>query len=162
MVAPARELALAQGIAGVPQRRVVVEDRVGHPLRRLLRAHRLQQVLLAPGGRQMLLRQRGGEVRVQIDDGNPALHYKPCADITLESVASTYGGKTLAMILTGMGADGREGVRKLKQRGAMVWTQDEASCVIYGMPAAVEEAGLSDQVLPLRELGPALVEAAGA
>ena len=55
-----------------------------------------------------------------------------------------------------MGADGREGARLLKQGGATVWTQDEASCVIYGMPAAVVEAGLSDRVLPLSEIGPTL------
>jgi two-component system chemotaxis response regulator CheB len=119
------------------------------------------QVLIAPGGRQMTLQQVNGEVKVVIADGNPALHYKPCADITFASAASIYGSKTLALVLTGMGADGREGARSLKQQGATVWSQDEASCVIYGMPMAVAEAGLSDQVLSLRDIGPALVQAGG-
>ena len=119
------------------------------------------QVLLAPGGRQMTVQQRNGKVQVTISDGNPALHYKPCADVTFESVAAVFGGKTLAMVLTGMGADGREGARALKQHGGLIWTQDEASSVIYGMPMAVAEAGLSDQVLSLREIGPALAQVGG-
>ena len=72
-----------------------------------------------------------------------------------------YGGKALALVLTGMGADGREGTRTLKKQGATVWSQDEASSVIYGMPMAVAEAGLSDQVLSLRDIGPVLVKTAG-
>ena len=119
------------------------------------------QVLIAPGGRQLNLRQAGGEVRVVISEGDAALHYKPCADITFSSVASVYGGKTLALVLTGMGSDGREGARELKKQGATIWSQDEASSVIYGMPMAVAEAGLSDQVLSLRDIGESLVQAAG-
>jgi two-component system chemotaxis response regulator CheB len=119
------------------------------------------QVWIAPGGRQMTFAQQGGEVQVCIGDGDVSLHYKPCADISFASVASVYGGKVLALVLTGMGADGREGARILKQQGATVWSQDEASSVIYGMPMAVAEAGLSDQVLSLHDIGPALVQAAG-
>ncbi len=119
------------------------------------------EVLIAPGGRQMTFRQAGGAVQVMISDGDAGLHYKPCADVTFDSVASVYGGKTLALVLTGMGADGREGARTLKKRGATVWSQDEASSVIYGMPMAVAEAGLCDQVLSLRDIGPTLVKAAG-
>jgi two-component system chemotaxis response regulator CheB len=119
------------------------------------------EVLIAPGGRQMTFVQQGGEVHVCIGDGDPSLHYKPCADISFASLASVYGGKVLALVLTGMGADGREGARILKQQGATIWSQDEASSVIYGMPMAVAEAGLSDQVLSLRDIGSALVQAAG-
>jgi len=72
-----------------------------------------------------------------------------------------FGGKALALVLTGMGADGREGARVLKQKGAAIWAQDEESSVIYGMPMAIAEAGLSDQVLSLRDIGPALVQTAG-
>ena len=111
---------------------------------------------LAPGGRQMTLQQRLGQVKVHIEDGDPALHYKPCADLTFGSVANVYGGKVQAVVLTGMGADGREGARALKKAGASVWAQDEATCVIYGMPQAVVEAGITDQVLGLSEIGPAL------
>jgi two-component system chemotaxis response regulator CheB len=119
------------------------------------------EVLIAPGGRQMTFKQTGGAVQVVISDGDAGLHYKPCADVTFDSVASVYGGKTLALVLTGMGADGREGARTLKKQGAIVWSQDEVSSVIYGMPMAVAEAGLSDQVLSLRDIGPTLVKAAG-
>ena len=119
------------------------------------------EVLIAPGGRQMTFRQTGGEVQVVISDGDPGLHYKPCADICFDSIASVYGGKVLTLVLTGMGADGREGTRALKQLGATVWSQDEDSSVIYGMPMAVAEAGLSDQVLALNDIGPALARAGG-
>jgi two-component system chemotaxis response regulator CheB len=119
------------------------------------------QVLIAPGGKQMSFLQQGGEVQVQISDGDARLHYKPCADITFGSIARVYGAKALALVLTGMGADGREGARALKKQGATVWSQDEASSVIYGMPMAVAEAGLSDQVLSLRDIGPTLIEVAG-
>lgn len=122
---------------------------------------RAGQVLIAPGGRQMTFSQSGGEVRASISNGDRNLHYKPCADVTFDSVASIYGGKVLALVLTGMGADGREGARTLKKQGATVWSQDEASSVIYGMPQAVAEAGLSDQVLSLRDIGPTLVEVVG-
>jgi two-component system chemotaxis response regulator CheB len=119
------------------------------------------QVLIAPGGRQMTFKQQAGEVQVHISDGDPGQHYKPCADISFDSIAAIYGAKTLALVLTGMGADGREGARTLKQQGATVWSQDENSSVIYGMPMAVAEAGLSDQVLSLRDIGPSLVQVAG-
>lgn len=114
-------------------------------------------VLLAPGGRQMMVEQRGGLVRARVIDGDPSMHYRPSVDITFASVAKTYAGKALAVVLTGMGADGREGARLLKQGGATVWAQDEQSCVIYGMPAAVVEAGLADRVLALNDIGPTLV-----
>ena len=113
-------------------------------------------VLLAPGGRQMMVEQRGGLVRARVIDGDPNMHYRPSVDITFASVAKAYAGKALALVLTGMGADGREGARLLKQGGATVWAQDEQSCVIYGMPAAVVDAGLADRVLALSDIGPTL------
>jgi len=119
------------------------------------------RVLIAPGGRQMTFKQQAGEVLVQIGDGDPGQHYKPCADISFDSIAEIYGAKTLALVLTGMGADGREGARTLKKQGATIWSQDENSSVIYGMPMAVAEAGLSDQVLTLRDIGPLLVQVGG-
>ncbi len=119
------------------------------------------QVLIAPGGRQMTFKQQSGEVQVEVSDGDPGQHYKPCADISFDSIAAVYGARTLALVLTGMGADGREGARTLKKQGATVWSQDESSSVIYGMPMAVAEAGLSDQVLTLRDIGPSLVKVGG-
>ncbi len=109
--------------------------------------------LLAPGGRQMMLDARGG-LRI-VDDER--MTYKPSLDITFGSAAKHYGDKVLGVVLTGMGADGREGARMLKNSGSTIWSQDEASCVIYGMPMAVAKAGLSDKVLSLKDIGPRLV-----
>jgi two-component system chemotaxis response regulator CheB len=118
--------------------------------------------LLAPGGRQMVVEARNGAAVVRIRDSEASQHYRPCIDSTFTSIAKQFASGTLALILTGMGADGREGARVLKQGGATVWAQDEKSCVVYGMPAAVVEAGLADQILPLSEIGPGLAhEVAG-
>nr|WP_321239516.1 chemotaxis response regulator protein-glutamate methylesterase [uncultured Tolumonas sp.] len=104
---------------------------------------------LAPGGKQMLVDGRGTSARLRIIDGNDKVNYKPCVDITFASLAKSHGDKVLAIILTGMGADGRDGARLLKDQGAMIWAQDEASCVVYGMPQAVAKAGISSESLPL-------------
>lgn len=104
---------------------------------------------LAPGGKQMLLEGRGPGARLRIIEGNDKVNYKPCVDITFASAAKTYGDKVLAIVLTGMGADGRDGARLLKEQGATIWAQDEASCVVYGMPQAVAKAGIASESLPL-------------
>lgn len=108
--------------------------------------------LLAPGGKQLMLDGRGGLKIVE----DQRMTYKPSLDITFGSAAKHYGNRVLGVVLTGMGADGREGARMLKQQGATIWSQDEASCVIYGMPMAVAKAGLSDKVLSLKDIGPRL------
>lgn len=115
--------------------------------------------LLAPGGKQMMIEQRGGQGRVRILPGDERLNYKPCADVTFGSLARSFPGKTLGVILTGMGADGKEGCRMMKQSGSTIWAQDEKTSVIYGMPMAVAKAGLTDEVLALEDIGPRLVEA---
>lgn len=112
--------------------------------------------LLAPGGKQMMVDGRGV---VKILPGDERLNYKPCVDITFGSAAKSYNDKVLAVVLTGMGADGREGARLLKQSGSQVWAQDEASCVIYGMPMAVVKANLADAVYSLDDIGRHLAEA---
>ena len=112
--------------------------------------------LLAPGGKQMMIDGRGA---VRILPGDERLNYKPCVDITFGSAAKSFGDKVLAVVLTGMGADGREGARLLKQGGSTVWAQDEASCVIYGMPMAIVKAGLADAVYSLDDIGRHLAEA---
>ena len=114
--------------------------------------------LLAPGGKQMVVERRGGRAVVRIQESRPGQNYKPSVDETFSSVARAFPGKTLAVVLTGMGADGREGARLLKQGGSNVWAQDEASCVVYGMPAAIAEAGLADEILPLSEIGASIAK----
>ena len=112
--------------------------------------------LLAPGGKQMMVDARGV---VKILPGDERLNYTPCVDITFGSAAKSFSDKVLAVVLTGMGADGREGARLLKQSGSQVWAQDEASCVIYGMPMAVVKANLADAVYGLDDIGRHLAEA---
>ncbi|WP_313054828.1 protein-glutamate methylesterase/protein-glutamine glutaminase [Pseudomonas lopnurensis] len=112
--------------------------------------------LLAPGGKQMMIDSRGA---IRILPGDDRLNYKPCVDVTFGSAAKSFHDKVLAVVLTGMGADGREGARLLKQCGSQVWAQDEASCVIYGMPMAVVKANLSDAVYGLDDIGRNLAEA---
>lgn len=116
------------------------------------------EALLAPGGLQTLVqRGRTGAV-VRIRESAPEQHYRPSVDLAFATAAEVHAGQVLAVVLTGMGADGREGARRLKAAGSTVWVQDEATCVVYGMPAAVEQAGLADRVLPLEEIGPRLLQ----
>ncbi len=103
--------------------------------------------LLAPGGTQMLLGDTGRTVNVI--EGSPRLQYKPSVDVTFGSAARSLKGQVLALVLTGMGHDGREGCKLLKREGATVWTQDEQSSVVYGMPMSVQTAGLSDMEFSL-------------
>lgn len=115
------------------------------------------RALLAPGGKQMMLDKRNPQqVRILPDDDR--VNYKPSLDITFGSAANSYGDKVLGVVLTGMGSDGCNGARVLKEAGSQLWSQDEASSVIYGMPMAVAKAGLTDRVLSLNEIGPRLAK----
>ncbi len=107
-------------------------------------------VYIAPGGRQMRLGTEPGErVSIQITDDPPENNCRPAVDYLFRSVANHFPGRAMAVILTGMGSDGTVGLRLLKRRGCFVIAQDEASCVVYGMPKAAFEAGVTDIVLPL-------------
>ena len=108
---------------------------------------------LAPGGKQMLVEGRGSGQKLRIyEDDNARVTYKPSVDITFASAAKSFGNSVLAIVLTGMGADGREGARMLKQAGSKIWAQDEKSCVVYGMPQAVANAGLSEASIALADV----------
>lgn len=110
--------------------------------------------LLAPGGMQLMI----DKGRVHIIPGDARLTYKPSVDIAFASAAKHYPGKTLGIVLTGMGSDGKEGARLLKETGAYIWAQDEATSVIYGMPMAVAKASLTDAILPLQDFAPRLIK----
>lgn len=110
-------------------------------------------VYLAPGGKQMTLDRQGEQLRIRIRETDARLQYAPCVDVLFGSAANLVGGQVLAIVLTGMGADGREGSRMLRDKGSTIWSQDEASCVVYGMPQAVAAAGISHQIIPLTEIG---------
>ena len=107
---------------------------------------------LAPGGKQMGLDGRPGAMRIRILDGGERMNYKPCVDITFASCARQYRDKVLAVVLTGMGADGRDGAKLLHEQGATIWAQDEESCVVYGMPQAIVKAGIAAEILPLERV----------
>lgn len=114
--------------------------------------------LLAPGGYQMLIEKVGARQVVKIKPAEAGQTYKPCVDITFESIMKIEPAHTLAIIMTGMGADGCQGSKHLKQGGSSVWAQDEASCVVYGMPGAVVEAGIADEILSLDDIGTHLAQ----
>lgn len=113
-------------------------------------------VLIAPGGQQMTVERGPAGHHIRINQALPGQIYHPSVDLLLSSVATSYRNKALAIIMTGMGADGAKGAKDLKASGSSVWSQDEKSCVVYGMPLAVERAGLADRVLGLDEIGPQL------
>ena len=106
------------------------------------------KALLAPGGMQMILDNHNS---VQVLTGDKDLTYKPSIDVTFASAAKNFGCKVLAIILTGMGADGRDGAKLLKAAGSNVWAQSESSCTIYGMPQAAAKAGVVDHVIDLND-----------
>lgn len=114
---------------------------------------------LAPGGKQMLVEGTSTAARLKVVDSvNGENHtYKPSVDLTFASVAKVYGGDVLGLILTGMGADGREGCKELKQKGAKIWAQDEASSVVYGMPQAVTAANISERSIPIDNIASGLL-----
>lgn len=113
---------------------------------------------LAPGGKQMLVEGKAEQARLRImEDDSPRITFKPSVDITFGSAARVFREQVLAVILTGMGSDGREGARLLKQYGSRIWAQDEASCVVYGMPQAVAAAGLMDVEVSLADTASKLI-----
>ncbi|MBL0709565.1 MAG: chemotaxis response regulator protein-glutamate methylesterase, partial [Colwellia sp.] len=114
---------------------------------------------LAPGGRQMMISGTGNAAKIKIIDDNSAkITFKPSVDISFGSAAKIYNGHVLGVILTGMGADGREGARMLKAKGATIWAQDEQTSVVYGMPQAVHIAGISQLSLPLDDIARAILK----
>lgn len=111
--------------------------------------------LLCPGGMQMII-DPSRQDRVKIFPGDDRVTYKPSVDISFASLAKVYKNKVLGIMLTGMGADGCDGSRLLKQAGGQLWAQSKLTCTIFGMPQAVIKAGLSDAVIDLENIAPLL------
>ncbi len=108
--------------------------------------------LLAPGGYQLEVQGGKASYSVSIRDSRENEHYQPCADVAFASIAEHVRGPVLAVVLTGMGADGKIGAEQLKKKGASIWAQAEESCTVYGMPKAIVDANLADRVLALDEI----------
>jgi two-component system chemotaxis response regulator CheB len=106
-------------------------------------------VYIAPGDFHLEVKRAGTAVTTRLQQGPPENFCRPAVDVLFRSVAQVYGGAALAVVLTGMGADGRRGAEELREKGARVFVQDEATSVVWGMPGAIATAGLADEILPL-------------
>ncbi|MFL5351749.1 chemotaxis response regulator protein-glutamate methylesterase [Archangium sp.] len=112
-------------------------------------AVRQGRALIAPGNRHLRVRRTGGHYQVEVLDGGRVSGHKPSVDVLFQSVARAAGENAVGVLLTGMGDDGADGLLVMKQAGAATIAQDEASCVVFGMPRAAIERGAVDEVLPL-------------
>jgi two-component system chemotaxis response regulator CheB len=130
----------------------VVEATEGEPVRP-------RTVYIAPGGKHLVLRRSGDEVRMALNEQPPENCFRPSADVLFRSVAAVFGGDVVAVMLTGMDCgspDGTAGLRPVKRAGGYIIAQDEATSVSWGMPGSVVRAGLADEVLPLQEIAAAV------
>jgi len=115
--------------------------------------------LIAPGGKQMTVEHVSARAIIRVRDALPGDVYRPSVDRMFESVAHAFNRNALGMVLTGMGSDGLQGAIRIKEFGGHIWSQDERSCVVYGMPQVIEKAGLSNRILPINDIGPQLIKA---
>jgi two-component system chemotaxis response regulator CheB len=115
--------------------------------------------LVAPGGFHMLLERAAGSYRIKIKDGPLVCYQRPSVDVLFTSVAMTAGAKAVGAMLTGMGNDGAQGMKRMKEKGCYNIAQDEATCVVFGMPREAIRAGAVDQTLPLDRIAQALLTA---
>ena len=113
---------------------------------------------LAPAGRHLSFRRAGGRVIAHLDVRPLDTPHRPAVDVLFQSAADIFGARTLGVVMTGMGADGRDGAAWIKARGGQIITEAEQSCVVYGMPRSVVEAGLSDVAAPLESMFAVILE----
>ena len=118
-------------------------------------------VLIAPGGQHLVLKSRAGIVTAALTEEPPENFCRPAVDVLFRSVASVYGERTLAVVLTGMGRDGERGAAAIRKAGGDVFVQDEATSVVWGMPGAVAHSGQADRILPLPSIAGELTRTIG-
>jgi two-component system chemotaxis response regulator CheB len=118
-------------------------------------------VLIAPGGKQMKVERWSGHITVHITDDPPENSCKPSVDYLFRSVSQVFGAKAVGVIMTGMGNDGTRGCREMKEQGAMIIAQDEATCVVFGMPKGPIEEGVADVIAPLDNIASEIVRLVG-
>jgi two-component system chemotaxis response regulator CheB len=107
------------------------------------------RVFVAPAGIHTRLRRRGGRVRIVLDEAPRDALHRPSADVLMASAASAFGPRTVGVVLTGMGSDGTEGLRAIREAGGLTLAESEDTCVIYGMPKAAAAAGVVTRIVPL-------------
>ena len=131
----------------------VKEAEDGEPLRK-------GTVYIAPGrGHMGIIRKKITETLISISSNSGEYLYKPSVDALMLSVLEVYSGQVLGVILTGIGNDGERGMREIKNKGGRTIVQDEQTCVVYGMPKSVIQAGLADKVVPLDEIAGEIINA---
>ena len=117
------------------------------------------RVFLAPAGRHLSFkRDAGGKVSVHLDARPFNTLHRPSVDVLFQAASEVYGSRVLGVVMTGMGSDGKEGAAWIKAQGGLIFTEAESSCVVYGMPSVVKEAGLSDKSVALADMARAIME----
>ena len=117
----------------------------------------IQLVYICPGGRHIGVQMRGPLAEVLVTDEPKSALYKPTVNLLMETAGKCMGRRVLGVMLTGMGSDGVDGARVLKEKGGWLIAQSEATCVVYGMPKAVVDAGLADQILDVDDIAKAIM-----
>jgi two-component system chemotaxis response regulator CheB len=115
-------------------------------------------VLIAPAGQHLTFGREKGVIVAHLDVHPRDTPHRPSVDVLFASAADVVGPGVLGVVMTGMGADGRDGAARIKARGGRILTEAEESCVVYGMPRSVDEAGLSDRRVPIEEMADAIME----
>jgi two-component system chemotaxis response regulator CheB len=113
---------------------------------------------LAPGGHHLIVVRSGADYVVKLSDAEPVHRHRPAVDVMMESVALAGGKNVLGVLLTGMGKDGAKGMLNIREHGGYTLAQDEASCVVYGMPKEAVSVGGVDQTVELDTMGAVLLE----
>jgi two-component system chemotaxis response regulator CheB len=116
------------------------------------------KVLIAPGNYHMVLKRSGAQYYVEVKDGPLVFHQRPSVEVLFQSVATYAGANAVGVIMTGMGADGAGGLLEMKKAGAFTIAQDEASCIVFGMPKEAIQMGAAMQVTPLENISQVIME----
>lgn len=115
-------------------------------------------VYIAKGGFHLKLRKMGSNYYTELSEQPANVLHIPSVDVMVESVAEVYGGDAVGVIMTGMGSDGQKGLSQLRNRGGHIIAQDENSCIVYGMPRSVVEAGIADEIVPLDNIANSIMQ----
>jgi two-component system chemotaxis response regulator CheB len=118
------------------------------------------RALIAPGGRHMMLKRSGAQYYVEVKEGPPVNRHCPSVDVLFRSVARCAGANALGVIMTGMGDDGARGLKEMRDAGARTVAQDEASCIVFGMPREAIRMNAAERIVPLGDVARIVLSAA--